>query len=678
MKINFEIFLTLIIIVCINILPSYAFKEETHSTINEYIVQGTTNGFSLENYLKTQLGFQKGVKEGLQFGESKMVLNWIGDGGKTEDVPDMRSGNHFHDPISNKGFDGIFFGILFKGDSSIIWSQKPIGVQNPGGYYSWFDTRDYFYKALISTIKADREKYFAETFRGIGQLMHLVQDVSVPAHTRNQAHIGYHYEGFVLNYQNELYNKYKGQFKTLLANPISFDQSLLNLTSSLAPLPFANIFDSEKYADTNPDPAVTLSSNIGLSEYTNANFFSDNTIFKNYPHPAKENTSAILIEQIVEDGEIDNSYYIKGYQSEQLALYSYFAKLDISGTPEGWKYTLDDAVYEDYAQKLIPRAVGYSSGLLDYFFRGNIEITLPDSGVYAQTNNPAAGFTQIKLLAKNTSSTGEQMTDGSIELVVKYSPSTTEFSYIVVPEANGLRFIPQDMPVELNFDLSQSQIPFNATDLYLQVVYQGKLGNEDGAVAVGFKDISEPTPIDICNNMDKICMNNTWYNAGSLEAIALVDKNGDGKAYGYNEWDVYPHILNSVYIRVSPASNSGYASPTEYNYQVSNIAAPGFSRAVYILTDYTFNYSFYAVWSGTNSDDQWYHSPWTTLYAGTAIKNQMDYVTDPEQCDGNPACYITYVPGYYTFRGVQMWWGGGVVFLNPEYPSGSSCAYELL
>ena len=38
----------------------------------------------------------------------------------------------------------------------------------------------------------------------------------------------------------------------------------------------------------------------------------------------------------------------------------------------------DEEAHKDYAKKLIPRAVGYSAGLLDYFFRGEIEISLPD------------------------------------------------------------------------------------------------------------------------------------------------------------------------------------------------------------------------------------------------------------------------------------------------------------
>lgn len=51
-------------------------------------------------------------------------------------------------------------------------------------------------------------------------------------------------------------------------------------------------------------------------------------------------------------------------------------------------YILTDRVFEDYARKLLPRAVGYSAALLDYFFRGKIDLE-PDpngSGQHLITN----------------------------------------------------------------------------------------------------------------------------------------------------------------------------------------------------------------------------------------------------------------------------------------------------
>ena len=41
---------------------------------------------------------------------------------------------------------------------------------------------------------------------------------------------------------------------------------------------------------------------------------------------------------------------------------------------------LDARVHEDYAGALLPRAVGYGAALLDYFFRGRLDVDLVDDG----------------------------------------------------------------------------------------------------------------------------------------------------------------------------------------------------------------------------------------------------------------------------------------------------------
>jgi hypothetical protein len=479
-------------------MPNYALEVDTHQAINKYIALGTINGFSLDSYLKNQLGFRNGVEEQIKFGDSKNVWSWIGGGGVSEDkpprffqIPYLRSTNHFHDPMSNQGFGGFIFGLLFRGESSIQWSQKPIGAQNPGGHYSWFDTRDYYYQALTSPAKTDRDKYFAETFRGLGQLMHLVHDISVPAHARNQFHVGYDYEKFIMRYQKEVLPEYKGKFKSLLASPFQFDQSLLNVISPLAPIPFANLFDSEKYTGSNLGD--TLNNNIGLSEYTNANFFSDRTIFKNYPHPKKENTNAILKEEGAEDGEIDRKYYISGYQSENLALYSYFAN-PVPELPGEWKYTLDDTVHKDYAQKLIPRAVGYSAGLLQYFFRGNLYVgfLVPsvDQAIYnfGNENDIGRDIGTVAMFIQNSSKLNdaiEPVGQGTISLTISYIDSRTGETVYQPAGTGSVTNIPdmgsQNFLTAL-FTLAELIPTQFAKELTYYLTFRGELGQEKDAV----------------------------------------------------------------------------------------------------------------------------------------------------------------------------------------------------
>ncbi len=46
--------------------------------------------------------------------------------------------------------------------------------------WSWNDARDYYFKALTSQTKAERDEYWGKTFRALGQVMHLIQDWPIP------------------------------------------------------------------------------------------------------------------------------------------------------------------------------------------------------------------------------------------------------------------------------------------------------------------------------------------------------------------------------------------------------------------------------------------------------------------------------------------------------------------
>jgi len=150
----------------INIPLLFALEPPTHENINELVAKSSLNDFSLNTYLKDQLGFSNGYDEEIKNeGTTKKVYKWICEGGTKEDVPHwyelyLRSVNHFHNPlddIANAGFHGIFFGTFLCGESSILWSQEQTGRQYPGGYYSWHDVRDYFYKALNATDKTSQK-----------------------------------------------------------------------------------------------------------------------------------------------------------------------------------------------------------------------------------------------------------------------------------------------------------------------------------------------------------------------------------------------------------------------------------------------------------------------------------------------------------------------------------------
>jgi hypothetical protein len=648
-----------------------------HPKINENASRQAKN---LSSALR-DIGFVKGVDSVVN---GKKIYLWFRDGGTEEDSPEYRADNHFHDPLkpwSGAGLKGSTLGL-----SSLIWAQNQtlLGA-SAGGDWSWKKARTLYYDALTSEDANIRERGYADTFKSLGHVMHLMADSSVPAHVRNDIHI------FPLTIQqvdmevgDQTYESWaKRKYDKLNYVGSIPDQSIFSqaVSDAPAPVPISALWDQDKYTGSNPE--LTVGTGIGLAEYTNANFFSEDTIFKDYPHPAYSDTNYPNVDwshpEIVdaEDGKLDSRIYIRktvGDTDSRLASLSYISYDCIKkGYYQFSPLVLDDTVYTDYASRLIPRAVGYSAALLDYFFRGNIEMTLPPGGVYSATDDEDAGFTSITLLAQNKTSTGDDMSSGTIELVVKYRIATSDpfktgpiqtgdYNYKVVPISNGLTSIPSDTPAELGFDLRGDPLPVNAVDVSLLLVYHGLLGMEDDAVAVGYKDINDPTPIDIYNNMDKICINGAWYDAGSQPAIQKVDNNGDGIAYGTNEWDVYPHNLRSIYITFyNDKVDPDYASPAYHDYEVNDIPVQGFRRALYVLGDDNFNYSFYAVREGTDQNDYWTHVDPVSVYSGVTIKNQVE---DP--------------PVFFEFRGYSMWPGSGFIYVNPAYPEDSQCDPRVL
>lgn len=383
----------LLAIVLLMKLNVYAYdNEKVHQLVNENAALQSSNFIS-----SMRAGGFKGdsPKEVIELNEiyGKKIKDWFHEGAKLEDETVCRSRNHFHDPLkqwdsaglNNVAINTFCFGIGedFSVDSSIIWAQKQPGSLVTKNYWSWPKARNYYYKALTATAKDDRETNFAYTFRTLGQVMHLIADSSVPAHVRNDIHvfpltiplIGIEmgkqtYESWAKK------NYYKLNYTGMEIVQSIFTQAVFN---SLAPVPISVLWDQNKYTGTNPSVTWTTNPSIsgfGLAEYTNANFFSEDTIFKDYPHPKKENTTAKLVEQAAKDGKTDKVWYIQGYTSERLAAYSYLNKWLL---PDKWTYNLDSYVYQDYASQLIPRAAGYSAGLLNYFFRGDINMVPDDA-----------------------------------------------------------------------------------------------------------------------------------------------------------------------------------------------------------------------------------------------------------------------------------------------------------
>ena len=72
-----------------------------------------------------------------------------------------------------------------KVDMYLEWKDSKITIS--GQEMGWDNAREYYHLALASPSSADRETNFAKTFQSLGQVIHLIEDMAVPAHVRRGA-----------------------------------------------------------------------------------------------------------------------------------------------------------------------------------------------------------------------------------------------------------------------------------------------------------------------------------------------------------------------------------------------------------------------------------------------------------------------------------------------------------
>ena len=471
-----------------------SFNDEAHKVLSTRAINpGLPNASTLDAYLKNTLQFEflKGINESLLGGQDGTVAGLIRVGAVHEDQG-SRPLRHFHDPTRAWDSAGLFNSVVPPLQSSVVWSQNP--SQSPGGRHSWKDARDAYFKALTSTTTSLRKAWYAELFRTLGHLIHLVQDAAVPAHTRNDSHLVDPFLGLKLDADPFHYwadspvglNRINN-----VAQALRFDPSLLNQSSPnpLAPLPISRIIDK-----TDGDIGILSPNvNIGLAEYSNANFISKGTARStNYLYPIYSQLTFSDVETLPNGKRVRYAKFRPGFgeQDYRVGVSSRMAQfVNAAVPPDSIDFGLDDSVHEDYGRKLFPRAIGYSAGMIDYFFRGKM-----DSTELSPTFNWVEWGTQsnsirVENVSVKVDGTNERGGQGTMHLVLLFrgTDSGETFPPVIVSE-----------PVSVNAGSGQtvvfpfSSLPYPATHppvygtysaLYWgMLVYKGSLGQESEAV----------------------------------------------------------------------------------------------------------------------------------------------------------------------------------------------------
>lgn len=217
--------------------------------------------------------------------ESHTVLEWNRLGGFWEDGfksmgeatmwGGRRAVNHFHDPLNgNGGYTGIadlptgsvvpFMNLLRRGTSATSWVMNgeglDVGEKNLWGYRT---IGDCFHRAFTERTNDKREAGVACVFRALGQVEHLIEDNTVPDHTRDLAHPGNGWEEYVRDTHQTL-------FTTTPKPWVVFPLKLVESGGLRA------VWDRDVYTGANPELTLVGNEPAGLSEFVNANFYAWN------------------------------------------------------------------------------------------------------------------------------------------------------------------------------------------------------------------------------------------------------------------------------------------------------------------------------------------------------------------------------------------------------------------
>jgi len=520
-----------------------------------------------------------------------------------------------------------------------------------------------------------RMAFWAGALKSLGHTLHLLQDMAQPQHVRGEAHnylcrgalsLGNAdieirtYENFSNFRVTDSYNLdvfQAGGTDTYIATNGCEETAWRDLfaragfptappiapfTSTVYPIPafpLARRFFTTRAGNDPTTPGglgAAVNSRFGMADYTNRGFYTQGAGFGVYlsPPPPSELTQG--------DAAVVN---VPGLGNLRLrALYWQVPDpvaptfVDSGLDPQGrapiasvsyWSYSgiavsspvLTLANYTQMADMLAPRAIAYSTGLINFFFRGKLEIEPIDQRIFAlinqgephtinadgypirTSNNKIFGFEKIRLKVRNLTdpiiesgtnlNVPQRVGVGTLVAVARYHRNacykadlTGERQYRYSPPPTLLVDEPicapnlptrttyqeisvsaeidilsdADLPggsggappasVEKLFDFSADPIPVNATDLFIQVVYRGRLGDEVDGIAVGTYDLREPTFYAGWNNTDYAYNETTasWQNAGGafparvMQGIRICAGFPSKWVYQYNISDPQPGL----------------------------------------------------------------------------------------------------------------------------------------
>lgn len=439
---------------------------------------------------------------------SATPYGWVLEGSYYGDMMDavaLRSSDHFY-TVQPQRVAGEVNGLtdssetlfLYSGIvNSFAWASTK-GINGPTAHpfpisagpniETWPDARDHQYAALTSATKASRDENLALMLYTLGHILHLNQDLSQPEHTRNDAHPNNrHIENYGFEtYLQNAWRSAENRASLFPLRPRGWDYWRANGFIKLVDFWDRNLYKGNAKA-LDDDAIAVPGAKLGLAEFSNGNFLGEDAIYAEYfkpgdkhhfPFPSRNTSTQYSPSWQIAVSPVENSFLKDGSPIRRVHLkkvadgfklsrHSVLGYLDVirMTSPESIRaertlYTPsinDPTVLDEYHSILIPKAIEYSAGILDYFFRGRLEkvvwwdtsaqkyrilITNKSGqdfkgGTFTLYRDDAAGNRSPVPLTLNWSGTSTLANDASIEASFSAPPAGSTKHILVYKGAIG-------------------------------------------------------------------------------------------------------------------------------------------------------------------------------------------------------------------------------------------------
>lgn len=380
------------------------YEQDTHRILS---VHAASRSVLYQSGIVTEWGY--GNPQSEQFASQDFAATtidqMIANGAHHEDdlAQILRVFNHFFDPqFANYSGRGLAYGPV-SGHSSPLWALEDqtevmsIGVPlfSAGGVPQVFSLRNgahYFFNALTAQAPAARRTEFGRVFQTLGHVVHHLQDMGQPQHVRNEIHppaftgdtAGGWYERYTSEYKN-------GEIPAILSNnaypagPPAFSTAREFWGQSPVPGPryrgMAD-FSAHNYVGlrTNlrgnvaPSGTVTITGNPEFPLPSGTNRNGTPVRFEARTLPVRQLTGSIVTRTVrAAIGDVYDEYTGYTHPDKILAVESAFAPALIARRAQ-FRFVSTSSVFDDNYSVLLPRASAFSTGLINHFFRGRLEL----------------------------------------------------------------------------------------------------------------------------------------------------------------------------------------------------------------------------------------------------------------------------------------------------------------